>query len=129
MSQFNTKNFTIEELAEEIQQYVTDIETDANVMITHTKSDAGVIGLIEITVSLSTVTQTQRAILFMLNMNLIDQQMIVANGDDTYALSNGVQPVTIWNHISDFVESCEQSQLAVFVDYVRPDIYTFVSYL
>lgn len=129
MPQFNTKKFTIEELAEEIQQYATDIETDANVMITHTKSDAGVIGLIEITVSLSTVTQMQRAILFMLNMNLIDQQMIVANGDDTYALSNGVQPVTIWNHISDFVESCEQSQLAVFVDYVRPDIYTFVSYL
>ena len=100
-------------------------------MITHTKSDAGVIGLIEITVSLSTVTQMQRAILFMLNMNLIDQQLIVANGDDTYALSNGVQPVTIWNHISDFVESCKQSQsqLAVFVDYVQPEIYTFVSYL
>lgn len=129
MPQFNTKKFTIEELAEEIQQYATDIETDANVMITHTKSDAGVIGLIEITVSLSTVTQMQRAILFMLNMNLIDQQLIVANGDDTYTLSNSVQQVAIWNHISDFVESCEQSQLAVFVDYVRPDIYTFVSYL
>lgn len=131
MSQFNPKNFTIEELAEEIQQYATDIETDANVMITHTKSDAGVIGLIEITVSLSTVTQMQRAILFMLNMNLIDQQLIVANGDDTYALSNGVQPVAIWNHIRDFVESCKQSQsqLAVFVDYVQPEIYTFVSYL
>lgn len=122
MPQFNTKKFTIEKLAEEIQQYATAIKTDANVMITHTKSDAGVIGLIEITVSLSTVTQIQRAILFMLNMNLIDQQLIVANGDDTYALSDSVQPVTIWNHISDFVESCEQSQLAVFVDYVQPDI-------
>lgn len=129
MSQFNTKNFTIEELAEEIQQYVTDIETDANVMITHTKSDAGAIGLIDITVSLSTVTQMMRAIRFMLNMNLIDQQLIVSNSDDTYTLSDDAQPVTVWNHISDFVESCEQSQLAVFVDYVRPDIYTFVSYL
>ena len=129
MSQFNTKNFTIEELAEEIQQYVTDIETDANVMITHTKSDAGAIGLIDITVSLSTVTQMMRAIRFVLNMNLIDQQLIVSNSDDTYTLSDDAQPVTVWNHISDFVESCEQSQLAVFVDYVRPDIYTFVSYL
>lgn len=129
MLQFNTKKFTIKELAEEIQQYATDIETDANVTITNTKSDAGVIGLIEITVSLSTVTRMQRAILFMLNMNLIDQQLIVANGDDTYALSSSVQPVAIWNHISDFVESCEQSQLAVFVDYVQPEIYTFVSYL
>lgn len=122
MSQFNSKNFTIDELAEEIQQYATDIETDANVMITHTKSDAGVIGLIEITVSLSTVTQMQRAILFMLNMNLIDQQLIISNSDDTYTLSNDTQPVTVWNRISDFVESCEQSQLAVFVDYVQPDI-------
>lgn len=122
MSQFNTKNFTIEELAEELQQHATAIKTDANVMITHTKSEAGAIGLIDITISLSTVTQMQRAILFMLNMNLIDQQLIVANGDDTYALSNGVQPVAIWNYISDFVESCEQSQLAVFVDYVQPDI-------
>lgn len=123
MPQFNTKKFTIEELAEEIQQYATDIETDANVMITHTKSDAGVIGLIEITVSLSTVTQMQRAILFMLNMNLIDQQLITSNSDDTYTLSNDAQPVTVWNRISDFVESCEQSQLAVFVDYVQPDIH------
>lgn len=122
MPQFNTKNFTIEELAEEIQQHATDINTDANVMITHAKSEAGAIGLIDITVSLSTVTQMQRAILFMLNMNLIDQQLIVANGDDTYTLSNDAQPVTVWNRISDFVESCEQSQLAVFVDYVQPDI-------
>lgn len=122
MPQFNTKNFTIKELAEEIQQHATDIETDANVMITHTKSDAGVIGLIEITVSLSTVTQMQRAILFMLNMNLIDQQLITSNSDDTYTLSNDAKPVTVWNRISDFVESCEQSQLAVFVDYVQPDI-------
>lgn len=124
MPQFNTKKFTIEELAEEIQQHATAIKTDANVMITHTKSDAGAIGLIDITVSLSTVTQMMRAIRFMLNMNLIDQQLIVANGDDTYALSNSVQPVAIWNRISDFVESCEQSQLAVFVDYVQPDIRT-----
>lgn len=122
MPQFNTKKFTIEELAEEIQQYATDIETDANVMITHTKSDAGAIGLIDITVSLSTVTQMMRAIRFMLNMNLIDQQLIVSNSDDTYTLSDDAQPVTVWNHISDFVESCEQSQLAVFVDYVQPDI-------
>lgn len=122
MPQFNTKKFTIEELAEEIQQHATDIETDANVMITHTKSEAGVIGLIDITVSLSTVTQMQRAILFMLNMNLIDQQLITSNSDDTYTLSNDAQPVIVWNRISDFVESCEQSQLAVFVDYVQPGI-------
>lgn len=123
MPQFNTKKFTIEELAEEIGRNATAIKTDANVMITHTKSEAGAIGLIDITVNLSTVTQMQRAILFMLNMNLIDQRLITSNGDDTYALSNGVQPVAIWNHISDFVESCEQSQLAVFVDYVQPDIH------
>ena len=123
MPQFNTKKFTIEELAEEIQQHATAIKTDANVVITHTKSEAGAIGLIDITVNLSTVTQMQRAILFMLNMNLIDQQLIVSNGDDTYALSNDTQPVTIWNHIRDFVESCEQSQLAVFIDYVRPDVH------
>lgn len=123
MLQFNMKKFTIEELAEEIQQYVTAIKTDASVVITHTKSDAGAIGLIDITVSLSTVTQMMRAILFMLNMNLIDQQLIISNGDDTYTLSNDAQPVAIWNHISDFVESCEQSQLAVFIDYVRPDVH------
>ena len=122
MPQFNTKKFTIEELAEEIGRNATAIKTDANVMITHTKSEAGAIGLIDITVNLSTVTQMQRAILFMLNMNLIDQRLITSDGDDTYVLSNGVQPVAIWNHISDFVESCEQSQLAVFVDYVQPDI-------
>lgn len=122
MLQFNTKKFTIEELAEEIQQNATAIKTDASVVITHTKSDAGAIGLIDITVSLSTVTQMMRAIRFMLNMNLIDQQLIVSNGDDTYTLSDDAQPVTVWNHISDFVESCEQSQLAVFVDYVQPDI-------
>lgn len=122
MSQFNTKKFTIEELAEEIQQHATDIKTDANVMITHTKSEAGAIGLIDITVNLSTVTQMMRAILFMLNMNLIDQQLITSNSDDTYTLSDDAQPVTVWNRIRDFVESCEQSQLAVFVDYVQPDI-------
>ena len=122
MPQFNTKKFTIEELAEEIQQNTTAIKTDASVVITHTKSDAGAIGLIDITVSLSTVTQMMRAISFMLNMNLIDQQLIVSNSDDTYTLSDDAQPVTVWNHISDFVESCEQSQLAVFVDYVQPDI-------
>lgn len=123
MPQFNTKKFTIEELAEEIGRNATAIKTDANVMITHTKSEAGAIGLIDITVNLSTVTQMQRAILFMLNMNLIDQQLITSNSDDTYTLSDDAQPVTIWNRISDFVESCEQSQLAVFVDYVQPDIH------
>ena len=123
MPQFNTKKFTIEELAEEIGRNATAIKTDANVTITHTKSEAGAIGLIDITISLSTVTQMQRAILFMLNMNLIDQQLIVSNSDDTYTLSNDAQPVTVWNRISDFVESCEQSQLAVFIDYVRPDVH------
>ena len=122
MPQFNTKKFTLEQLAEEIQQHASVIETDANAMITNTKSDAGVLGLIDITVNFQTVIQMQRAILFMLNMNLIDQRLISSNGDDTYTLSNSAQPVTIWNRISDFVESCEQSELAAFVDYVQPDI-------
>lgn len=122
MPQFNSKKFSIEQLAEEIQQHASVIETDANAMITNTKSDAGVLGLIDITVNFQTVTQMQRAILFMLNMNLIDQRLIVSNGDDTYTLSNGTQPVAIWNRISDFVESCEQAELAAFVDYVQPDI-------
>ena len=129
MTQFDPSHWTFNELAEELINHSHPLRTDTNAMITNTKSDAGVLGLIDITVNFQTVTQMQRAILFMLNMNLIDQQLIVANGDDTYVLSNGVQPVAIWNHISDFVESCEQSQLAVFVDYVQPDIYTFVSYL
>lgn len=58
----------------------------------------------------------------MLNMNLIDQRLITSNGDDTYTLSNGTQPVTVWNRISDFVESCEQAELAAFIDYVQPDV-------
>ena len=123
MPQFNSNKFLIEQLAEEIQQHAAVIETDANAMITNTKSDAGVLGLIDITVRFQTVTQMQRAILFMLNMNLIDQRLIVSNGDETYTLSNGAQPVTIWNRISDFVESCEQSELAAFVDYVQPDVH------
>lgn len=122
MPQFNTKKFTLEQLAEEIQQHAAVIETDANVMITNTKSDAGVLGLIDITVNFQTVTQMQRAILFMLNMNLIDPRLIVSNGDETYALSNGAQPVAVWNRISDFVESCEQTELAAFIDYVQPNV-------
>lgn len=122
MPQFNTKKFTIKQLAEEIQQDATAIKTDANLMVTHTKSDAGSIGLIDITVSFSTVTQMTRAVLFMMNTNKIDPQLIVSNGDDTYKLSDQVQPVAIWNHIYDFVESCEQSELATFIDYVQPDI-------
>lgn len=122
MPQFDSKKFTIEELAEEIQQHDAVIRTDANVMITNTESDAGVLGLIIITVSFQTVTQMQRAILFMINANLIDQRLIVSNDDDTYALSDGAQPVTVWKRISDFVESCDQSQLAAFIDYVQPDV-------
>lgn len=123
MPQFNTKKFTIKQLAEEIHQDATAIKTDANIMVTHTKSDAGAIGLIDITVSFSTVTQMTRAVLFMMNTNKIDPQLIVSNGDDTYKLSDHVQPVAIWNHIYDFVESCEQSELATFIDYVQPDIH------
>lgn len=57
MSQFNAKRFTLEQLAEEIQQHAAVIETDTNVMITNTESDAGVLGLIDITVNFQTVTQ------------------------------------------------------------------------
>lgn len=122
MPQFNTKKFTIEELAEEIQQYATAIKTDASVVITHTKSDAGAIGLIDITVSLLTVTQIMRAIRFMLYGNKI-QGVIVSNDDDMYALPDRFQPVAVWDHIHDFVESCEQAELATFIDYVQPDIH------
>lgn len=122
MPQFNTKKFTLEQLAEEIQQHAAVIDTDTNAMITNTKSDAGVLGLIDITVNFQTVTQMQRAILFMLNMNLIDPRLIVSNDDETYTLSNGAQPVTVWNRISDFVESCEQAELATFIDYVQPNV-------
>lgn len=58
----------------------------------------------------------------MLNMNLIDPRLIVSNDDETYTLSNGAQPVTVWNRISDFVESCEQAELAAFIDYVQPNV-------
>lgn len=122
MPQFNTKKFTIEELAEEIQQHATAIKTDASVVITHTKSDAGAIGLIDITVSLSIVTQMMRAIRFMLYGNKI-QGVIMSNDDDTYALPDHFQPVVVWDHIRDFVESCEQAELATFIDYVQPDIH------
>lgn len=122
MPQFNSKKFTIEQLAEEIQQHDAVIRTDANAMITNTESDAGALGLIIITVSFQTVTQMQRAILFMMNANLIDLQLIISNGDDTYALSDGARPVAVWKRISDFVESCDQSQLAAFIDYVQPDV-------
>lgn len=123
MPQFNTKKFTIEELAEEIRQNATAIKTDASVVITHTKSDAGAIGLIDITVSLLTVTQMMRAIQFMIYGNKI-QGLIISNDDDddTYALPDRFQPVVVWDHIRDLVESCEQAELATFIDYVQPDI-------
>ena len=66
MTRFDSSHWTFNELAEELINHSHPLRTDTNVAITDSKSDAGVLGLIDITIRFNSIPTMVRAIRYIL---------------------------------------------------------------
>lgn len=114
---FDPSHWTFNELAEELINHSHPIRTDTNVAITDSKSDAGVLGLIDITIRFNSIPTMIRAIRFIAERS---NSQFKQNEDGTYRLAANQTANEIWQAIVSFIDDAEQDELAEFIDYVQP---------
>ena len=117
MTQFDSSHWTFNELAEELLNHAFPIRTDTNVVITDSKSDAGVLGLTDIIIKFNSIPEMIRAIRYIAERS---NSQFVQNEDGTYRLAAKQTANEIWQAIISFIDNTEQDELAEFIDYVQP---------
>ena len=117
MTQFDPSHWTFNELAEELINHSHPLRTDTNVAITDSKSNAGVLGLIDITIRFDSIPSMIRAIRYIVERS---NSQFKQNEDGTYRLAANQTANEIWQAIVSFIDNTEQDKLAEFIDYVQP---------